>query len=124
MSIRFNRPVKALATLAGGVLAASTLAPVAGAFAMSASTSNGVAHSYTHGSNIVRLVNNSWATNPGHVYNQYYRSAAPTTQRSYEVYGADGAYVDSNTGSSLIDLRACETIPAWPDNCSAWSGSH
>ncbi|WP_405086181.1 hypothetical protein [Microbispora sp. NBC_01389] len=101
-------------------MATFAVAPIASAYAINVTNSAHSAQSYTYGSNVVRLINKCWATNPCHVYNQYYRSASPGTMRSYGVTGGDGKYIDSDTGSTVTKLRACETIPAWPDDCSDW----
>lgn len=120
MPSRLKRPVRAITALAGAAVAALALAPIASAHALNVTNGSGAAQSYTWGSNVVRLINHCWATSPCHVYNQYYRSASPSNLRSYELYGSDGDYVDSNTGSTVTQLRACETISAWPDDCSNW----
>ncbi|WP_271220069.1 hypothetical protein [Streptosporangium carneum] len=116
--------MRALTAFAGGIVAVAALTPIASAYAINVTNGSGAAQSYTHGNNVVRLLNHCWATNPCHVYNEYYRSAAPGTKRSYELYGPENGpwqnYVDSNTGSTVTSLRACETISAWPDDCSAW----
>ncbi|MFI2373076.1 hypothetical protein [Streptomyces sp. NPDC018833] len=58
------------------------------------------------------------AYNP--VYNTYYRTASPDTERNLWNKTGAGTLTTSGTGSSLYKMRICESIPLQFDPCSGW----
>ncbi|KAF0650304.1 MULTISPECIES: hypothetical protein [Streptomyces] len=58
------------------------------------------------------------AYNP--VYNTYYRTASPDTERNLWNKTGAGTLTTSGSGSRLYKMRICESVPLQFDPCSGW----
>lgn len=103
--------------MAGVILAVLAVAGSAPAFAFSASTDG--SYAWTSGGN--HYANIKDTAKDGHpVKAQYYRLNSSGTLRTLWEKRGYGYSSTSDYGSIVLEIKACEYINNWPDDCSAW----